>query len=96
MPILTVLLLSAGLSAVDGPAEQAKQELERLQGEWVMAALEVDGKMVPEEKLRGTTLLIKADKYINAQPISPNREVQPGHRLLRNGHRKRGSRCKTW
>jgi uncharacterized protein (TIGR03067 family) len=46
------------------PADEAKKDLEKLQGEWVMAALEVDGKAVPEEKLRGTTLTIKDDKYI--------------------------------
>ena len=58
LAVPVVLLLAAE------PADEAKKELEKLQGEWVMAALEVDGKMVPEDKLRGTTLLIKADKYI--------------------------------
>jgi uncharacterized protein (TIGR03067 family) len=59
-----VLLLSAALPALGGPAEQAEQELRRLQGEWVMAALEVDGQAVPEEKIRGTTLRIKGDQYV--------------------------------
>ena len=57
LAVPVVLLLAAE------PADEAKKELEKLQGEWVMAALEVDGKAVPEEKLQGTTLTIKGDKY---------------------------------
>jgi len=45
------------------PTDEAKKDLEKLQGEWVMAALEVNGKPVPEEKVRGTILTIKGDKY---------------------------------
>jgi uncharacterized protein (TIGR03067 family) len=59
-----LLLLSASLLAVAEPAAEAKKELERLQGEWVMAALEVEGQQVPEAKIQGTTLTIKGDKYI--------------------------------
>jgi uncharacterized protein (TIGR03067 family) len=58
------LILPAALLLAAEPADDAKKELEKLQGEWVMAALEVDGKAVPEEKLRDTTLTIKDDKYI--------------------------------
>jgi uncharacterized protein (TIGR03067 family) len=43
-----------------------QKDLDLLQGEWEMAALEVDGKLVPEDRLRGTTLTIKGDKYIVA------------------------------
>jgi len=46
------------------PADEAKKELERLQGTWVMAGLEVNGEAVPEAKLQGTTLVIRGDKYI--------------------------------
>jgi uncharacterized protein (TIGR03067 family) len=46
------------------PADEPKKDLDKLQGEWVMAALEVDGKAVPDEKIRGTTLTIRGDKYI--------------------------------
>jgi uncharacterized protein (TIGR03067 family) len=45
-------------------ADEPKTDLDRLQGTWVMASLEVDGKLVPEEKIKGTTLTIKGDKYI--------------------------------
>lgn len=60
MELLLLLVLSAE------PADEAKKDLDKLQGDWVMAALEVDGKLVPEEKLRGSTLTIKGDKYIVA------------------------------
>src|SRR5579872_7155 len=53
MLILPVVLLAAE------PADDGKKDLEKLQGEWVMAALEIDGKAVPEAKLRDTTLTIK-------------------------------------
>ena len=36
---------------------------ERLQGEWVMVGLDVREESVPAEKLAGTTLHIKKDKY---------------------------------
>jgi uncharacterized protein (TIGR03067 family) len=43
--------------------EKAKKDLERMQGTWTMHALEVDGKPVPEEKLKDTTLTVKGDDY---------------------------------
>ena len=46
-------------------AEPPKEltDLEKLQGEWVMVGLEVREEAVPAEKLTGTTLVIKKDKY---------------------------------
>ena len=65
MPRRTLAAVGIILLASAAPAgDEARKDLDKLQGEWVMAALEVDGKQVPEEKLRGTTLTIKGDKYI--------------------------------
>src|SRR5262245_6051015 len=61
--LLTVLVVGL-LLAADDKEGAAKKELEKLQGSWVMDALEIDGKQVPTEKLQGTTLVIKGDKYI--------------------------------
>ena len=61
---VVVVLLAGLLIATDKPKDEAKKDLDRLQGTWVMAELEVEGKVVPEEKLKGTTLTIKGDKYI--------------------------------
>ena len=58
--ILTVVLCVAA----DKPKDDAKKELEKLQGTWVMAELEVNGELVPEKKLKGTILVIRGDKYI--------------------------------
>jgi uncharacterized protein (TIGR03067 family) len=62
---IAILLAFICLAAADNPREEAaKKDLEKMQGTWTMAALEVDGKQVPEAKLQGTTLLIKDNKYI--------------------------------
>lgn len=61
--VLAVLAACLPLAA-DGTKDDAKKELERLQGTWTMAALEIDGQPVPADKLRGTTLEIKGHKYI--------------------------------
>ena len=46
------------------PADEAKKELDKLQGEWVMTGLEIDGTVLPDEKFKDTTLRIKGDQYI--------------------------------
>lgn len=59
------LVLAVALCvAADKPKADPKKELEKLQGTWVMTGLEVNGEEVPEKKLKGTTLVIKGDKYI--------------------------------
>src|SRR5215831_10884905 len=56
-----VCLLVAGDDSKD---KAVKADLEKIQGTYAMASLEVDGKAVPEEKLKTSTLTIKDDKYI--------------------------------
>ena len=43
--------------------EGARKDLERMQGEWVLHAMEVDGKDIPAPKLADTFLIIKGDEY---------------------------------
>jgi uncharacterized protein (TIGR03067 family) len=43
--------------------EKAAKDLAKLQGQWIIAALEVNGADVPAEKLEGTVLTIKDDRY---------------------------------
>jgi uncharacterized protein (TIGR03067 family) len=60
------LSLIALLGFVLPLAADPKKELtdqEKFQGEWVMVGLEVREEPVPAEKLAGTTLVIKKDKY---------------------------------
>jgi uncharacterized protein (TIGR03067 family) len=63
MKVMTTLALVTALCAADKPKADAKKELEKLQGTWVMVGLEVNGEAVPEKKIKGTTLVIKGDKY---------------------------------
>lgn len=59
------------------PANDAKKDLERMQGTWVMYALEINGKDVPADKTQNTFLTIKADVYMTKVK---DKEV-PGFRL---------------
>ena len=47
--------------AQDGADDKAKKDLERLQGAWVMHALEINGKA--ETKIQETFVNIKKDDY---------------------------------
>ena len=59
------LCVFVGLSLSAGAApDAAKHELDKLQGKWVMAELEVNGEKVPAEKFQASRLEIKGDRYI--------------------------------
>lgn len=59
LPALALLLVLFG-----NTTDAAKKDLEKLQGEWVIAALEVNGVDVPENKLDGSVLTVKDDSYV--------------------------------
>ena len=61
---ITLFTFVVGLLPSGSREELAKKDLDKLQGTYIMAALEVDGKLVGEKRLEGTTLTIKGDKYI--------------------------------
>jgi uncharacterized protein (TIGR03067 family) len=58
--VTTILCLAVAQSSND---DKAKKDLERMQGAWVLHALEINGKDVPAPKLDGTILIIKKDEY---------------------------------
>jgi len=58
---VTALLVLTGDDAKD---KAIKADLDKLQGVYKMVSLEVDGKAVPEDKLKSSTLTIKGDKYV--------------------------------
>jgi uncharacterized protein (TIGR03067 family) len=60
--IAVVAVVSLLLAQPDAQ-DAGKKDLQRLQGTWVMAALEVNGKDVGVDKVQGTTLTIKGDRY---------------------------------
>jgi len=55
--VALVILAGAGQDA-------GKKELDKIQGEWTIHSLEVNGADVPVEKLDGTTLTVKGDSYV--------------------------------
>src|SRR4051794_2347516 len=59
----SILLATCLLIAADDK-ELARQELKGLEGTWTMAALEVEGNKVAEDKIQGAELVIKDGKYI--------------------------------
>jgi uncharacterized protein (TIGR03067 family) len=60
--ILTALAACL-LLAADEP-DLVQKELKALEGTWTMAALEVEGTKVAEERLQGTQLVIKEGTYL--------------------------------
>jgi uncharacterized protein (TIGR03067 family) len=58
--LLPVLLLPFAALQADA----AKKELDKLQGTWLMAALDINGKTTPTDQFEGTTLTVKGDRYI--------------------------------
>src|SRR5215831_17670673 len=61
---ILLLLIACLIPADDSKDKAIKADLDKLQGTYKMASLEVDGKAVPEDKLKTSTLTIKGDKYI--------------------------------
>lgn len=61
-----MVAVAAVLLAADDPRKEdsAKQDLEKLQGNWTMASLEINGKLESEERIKDVTLVIKGDQYI--------------------------------
>jgi uncharacterized protein (TIGR03067 family) len=55
------ILSLALLISVD--PDKGTTDLDKLQGEWTMSALEIQEKSVPQNKLDGTKLTIKDDTY---------------------------------
>jgi uncharacterized protein (TIGR03067 family) len=58
--MLPVLIVSSGF--VTGADDDAKKEYERFTGTWKFASVEVEGKKLPPEAVKGT-LVIKGDKW---------------------------------
>jgi uncharacterized protein (TIGR03067 family) len=61
--------------AAAAPAQDAKKELEKLQGEWTMVSLEQRGKKVPDETVNLYKLTIKGDQWIVKAGDGPESKV---------------------
>jgi uncharacterized protein (TIGR03067 family) len=63
-PVLGVCtLLSVGFAA-----DEVKEELARLDGEWRVVALESSGASVPADRLKDHRLVIKGDAFVASRP----------------------------
>jgi uncharacterized protein (TIGR03067 family) len=61
---ILLLVIACLFPADDAKDKAVKADLDKLQGVYKMVSLEVDGKAVPEDKLKSSTLTIKGDKYV--------------------------------
>ena len=59
----TILILAFSTTFAVAQDDAAKKDLKALQGTWIIAAMEVNGMDVPANKLEGTVLTIKDDRY---------------------------------
>jgi uncharacterized protein (TIGR03067 family) len=51
------------ISTAPDPPVKTQTDQEKMQGKWLMSALDIQERFVPSEKLEGTVLTIKGDKY---------------------------------
>jgi uncharacterized protein (TIGR03067 family) len=57
-----LLVLASGLLLGTNGEDQAKGDLEKLQGKWVLTSGVMDGNEIPKDQLKGE-LIFKGDKY---------------------------------
>jgi uncharacterized protein (TIGR03067 family) len=60
-PLLMTLAVGVMLASSGVQADDAKKDLEQLQGTWQMVSHEVDGK--PDEALKGAVRVVEGDKF---------------------------------
>src|SRR5437868_4473034 len=72
---LVGLTLAAGVAAQDG----GKEELKRLEGTWRMVSAEMDGKKVPNEELKHTSVVFSGNTYFVKHD---GKEVESGTQKL--------------
>src|SRR5262245_32708185 len=63
LPFLIVALVGPAPAAQDSYEVLVKKELARLQGTWLLVSTTQDGKPLPEEKVKKTTLVFTGDRF---------------------------------
>src|SRR5439155_19869455 len=58
-----LLIAVAGLALLPTQDNAAKKDLAAMEGTWTLVGMEVDGQELPAEKLQGTVLTIRGNKY---------------------------------
>lgn len=66
MKKFVVLALAAGLLVgADKSNDNAQKDLKKLQGDWKLVSIEVNGQQVPQEQFQGARVTFKGNKIIN-------------------------------
>ncbi|HBI44369.1 MAG TPA: hypothetical protein DDY78_16180 [Planctomycetales bacterium] len=63
MPVQTLLVLALTMTVADAPKDEAKKDLEKLQGRWTMASAVHDGENLPAEVVSKLKFEIKGDQF---------------------------------
>jgi uncharacterized protein (TIGR03067 family) len=71
MRLQLLVVLGTGLLLGADDKEEAKQELDKLQGTWILTSVETKGQELPKEKIKPNTLVIKGDKFIRSSDGNP-------------------------
>ena len=63
MPVQTLLVMALAIVAADAPKDDAKKDLEKLQGRWTMASAVHDGEELPGDLVSKLKFEIKGDQF---------------------------------
>ena len=63
MPVQTLLVLALAMAPADAPKDDAKKDLEKLQGRWALASAVHDGEDLPADLLSKLKFDIKGDQF---------------------------------
>ena len=77
--MLPIMLLTTTLLLPLDAAEDAKKELEKIQGTWVVTSAEYNGGRVSAERAKTMKLICKDDKYVQTEG---DKEVEKGSHKL--------------
>jgi uncharacterized protein (TIGR03067 family) len=73
LAVITALAsLSGAVLAADDAGEAVKKDLEKVAGTWQLVSQEKNGKKLPEDQVKRTTLVIRGDKYavrVDGRPV---------------------------
>jgi uncharacterized protein (TIGR03067 family) len=78
LAVVMILLVAAGVRAAD-----AKKELEKFQGSWLVVKLEIKGNVVPDEELKKFKLTFAAEKVTikaDEQSIEASFKIDPAQK----------------
>ncbi len=70
-----IIAISLLVGAVGAQDDAAKKDLDSLQGIWQLVSLEVEGKPLPEDQVKGTKMTFKGNK---ASHPGPDGKIEEG------------------